>query len=70
MHSLPVSQDIYLCNIFVTLSHVDEMSPPNTDHWSRSRTPHKESHSLGVTINPSLNVELILVAVAFCNRLE
>jgi hypothetical protein len=66
----PLQAAMYLGNFFVTLSHTDEMSTSDTDHWALSRTPHIESHSLGVPINSSLNAELILVAIAFCNRLE
>lgn len=61
---------MYLCNCNVTLTHVDQTCPSDTDHRTLGRTPHKESHSLGISINPSLNVELILVTVAFCDWLQ
>ena len=61
---------MYLRNFYVTSTHVDQMSPSDTHHQTLSRTPHKESHSLWISINTSLNVELILIAIAFCNGLE
>jgi hypothetical protein len=61
---------VYLRYFLVALPHVDEMSSSDTDHGTITRTPHKESHSLGIPINPSLNAEIILIAIAFCNGLE
>jgi hypothetical protein len=61
---------VYLCYFLVALSHIDKMSSSDADHRAISGTPHKESHSLGISIDPSLNAKIILIAIAFCNGLE
>jgi hypothetical protein len=70
VHTVILYAITYLCNCKVNLAQVDQMRPSYADHRTLGRTPHEESHSLGIPINPNLNVELILVTVAFCDWLK